>query len=294
MQRNPKLIAILQALLVTLLWSTSWVLIKFGLADIPALTFAGLRYFVAFLVLLPFYWRSPSRTPIRKLTRRDWGVLITLGLVYYTLTQGSQFLGLLYLPAITFSLLLNFTAPLTALAAIPLLKEKLTGIQWWGMAVFMAGVLIYFYPVLIPAGMALGLAIGVFNVVANSAAAIIGRGVNRSGRLSPLTITVVSMGIGAVVLLGLGLATEDFPQLSLGNWANIVWLAAVNTALAFTLWNHTLRTLTAAESSIINNTMLIQIAVLAWLFLGEQPGPKEWLGMAVVSVGVLMVNLKGK
>jgi hypothetical protein len=30
------------------------VIIKFGLADIPALPFAGLRYFIAFLCLLPW------------------------------------------------------------------------------------------------------------------------------------------------------------------------------------------------------------------------------------------------
>ena len=39
--------ALLQALFVTFLWSTSWVLIKLGLRDIPALTFAGLRYGLA-------------------------------------------------------------------------------------------------------------------------------------------------------------------------------------------------------------------------------------------------------
>ena len=41
----------LQALFVTFLWSTSWVLIKFGLQDIPAISFAGLRYALAFLLL---------------------------------------------------------------------------------------------------------------------------------------------------------------------------------------------------------------------------------------------------
>ena len=51
---NPRLVAILQALLVTFLWSTSWVLIKIGLAEIPPLTLAGLRYSLAFLFLLPF------------------------------------------------------------------------------------------------------------------------------------------------------------------------------------------------------------------------------------------------
>lgn len=58
--RSPHLIAILQALFVTFLWSTSWVLIKFGLVDIPALTFAGLRYGLAWLCLLPFAFTSSS------------------------------------------------------------------------------------------------------------------------------------------------------------------------------------------------------------------------------------------
>ena len=40
---SPQFKAVLQALFVTFLWSTSWVFIKFGLVDIPALTFAGLR-----------------------------------------------------------------------------------------------------------------------------------------------------------------------------------------------------------------------------------------------------------
>jgi len=49
----------------------------------------------------------------------------------------------------------------------------------------------------------------------------------------------------------------SFPVLSLKGWGIIVWLALVNTAFAFTLWNRTLQVLSAVESSIINNTMLI-------------------------------------
>jgi len=53
MKSSPHTVANIQALLVTFLWSTSWVLIKYGLDEIPALTFAGLRYTAAFLILLP-------------------------------------------------------------------------------------------------------------------------------------------------------------------------------------------------------------------------------------------------
>ncbi len=71
-------------------------------------------------------------------------------------------------------------------------------------------------------------------------------------------------------MLVLGLVIEGWPAISLRSWAVILWLAVVNSALAFTLWNRSLAVLSAAsESSVINNTMLIQIAVLAWAFLGR-------------------------
>ena len=51
----------LQALFVTFLWSTSWVLIKFGLEEIPAISFAGMRYTFAFLLLAPALLASAAR-----------------------------------------------------------------------------------------------------------------------------------------------------------------------------------------------------------------------------------------
>jgi drug/metabolite transporter (DMT)-like permease len=71
-----------------------------------------------------------------------------------------------------------------------------------------------------------------------------------------------------------------------------MWLAVINTALAFTIWNYTLRTLTAMESSIINGTMLIQIAILAWIFLGEDISIMEITGMTIAVVGASLVQLK--
>jgi len=94
--------------------------------------------------------------------------------------------------------------------------------------------------------------------------------------------------------LGLGLLIEPAPQLNLTSWALILWLAVVNTGFAFTLWNHTLRTLSAMESSIINNTMLIQIAILAFLFLGETPSWVQVGGMLLAALGALLVQLRPK
>jgi drug/metabolite transporter (DMT)-like permease len=98
------------------------------------------------------------------------------------------------------------------------------------------------------------------------------------------------MGVGAIVLLGTGVASGGLPTMTLTTGLIVGWLAIVNTAFAFTLWNSTLRHLTAVESSVINNTMLIQIAALAWLFLGEALSALQLAGIAVVTVGTLVVQ----
>jgi drug/metabolite transporter (DMT)-like permease len=275
--------AVLQALAVTFLWSSSWVLIKLGLDTLPALTFAGLRYTVAFALLRPLLLAPRRKAELRSLTRRDWGLLVLLGLVYYTLTQGSQFVGLNYLPANTLSLLLTLSGISIALAGKFFLGEHLSPLQWGGVFVSIAGALIYFGNI---AGLSeLGLLVGFVALLSNTGGAVLGRAVNRTATISPLLVTIVSMGVGSLILLATGLASEPFPSLDAGEVLLILWLAAVNTALAFTLWNLTLRTLSAAQSSMINNTMLIQISVLALIFLGEQPTWLQLAGLLVAAIG---------
>jgi len=85
---------------------------------------------------------------------------------------------------------------------------------------------------------------------------------------------------------------QGLPHLTAKGWGIVLWLAIVNTAFAFTLWNHTLRSLSATESSVINNTMLIQIAFLAWIFLGERLNALEIVGLAAAAGGTLLVQLR--
>ena len=94
------------------------------------------------------------------------------------------------------------------------------------------------------------------------------------------------------MLLVIGVFTQGFGLLGWQDWAIILWLALVNTAFAFTLWNHTLRTLSAVESSVINSLMMPQIAILAFVFLDEVMSAKEIWGLILVGIGVLIVQLK--
>lgn len=287
------LIAVSQALLVTFLWSTSWVLIKIGLkADLPPVTFAGLRYTLAALCLLPLALLSPThRQTLRGLSSHDWLQLTLLGVIFYTLTQGAQFVSLSFLPSATLSLLLNFSPIFIALYSITSHSETTSLIQWGGILITIFGALIYFLPLTIEAGQIPGLLAALVAVLANSASSIFGRQVNSQGKLNPLVVTSVSMGVGGILMLVIGIVTQGMGVLNLKQWTIIGWLAVVNTALAFTLWNKSLQTLTAVESSIINGTMLPQIAILAWIFLGEPLGGKEIFGLVFVLAGTLIVQL---
>jgi len=282
--------AVLQALLVTFLWSTSWVLVKWGLKEIPPLTFAGLRYALAACMLLPGLWRR--RREIRGIGRMEWLQLAALGLVFYALTQGGQFLTLSHLDAIPFSLILSFTPLLVAGVGVFTLNERPTRLQWSGIALALAGAVLYFVPSNPFRGAGIGFTFAGMSLLANTASSLLGRTVNRGRGLSPVVVTTISMGIGSAVLLSVGIGTQGLPALSLQGWGIVLWLAVVNTAFAFTLWNRTLRTLSATESSVINNTMMIQVAVLAWIFLNERLGPIEIVGLLAAAAGTLLVQLK--
>ena len=288
-----RLLAVLEALLVVTLWSSSWILIKWGLRDIPPLTFAGLRYLVAFLVLLPFAASKANRRALASLNRRSWLMLGALGVLFYTVGVGGQFVALSYLPTITTRLLFAFSTVVVALLSGFLLRERPTGWQWIGIFTALAGIYAYFHPVSIAPSEFAGIPAALIGMSSLAGATIVGRSVGKSRIASPLLVSAVSMGVGSVLLLSGGLLLQGIPTVSLQNWLIIGWMSVVNTSIAFVLWNHSMRTLKAVESSIITNVMVVEIAVLAWIFLGERLTALDLLGLALVIAGTLVVQLRG-
>ena len=281
------------ALFVTVLWSSSWVIIRVGMADedLPPLTFAGLRYALAAGVLgIVVATRPSARAELRTISGDALRRLAMLGIVFFAVTQGAQFVAIEAQPVATTSLTLSLTPLLVAAASGPLLGEPPSGYLYAGAVLVPIGAATYLSGGL--GATATGMAAATIALGANVIASLIGRSVNRAERTSPLVTTSVSMAIGAVLLLVTGFIVDGAVPLSPRALAIIVWLAVVNTALAFTLWNRSLRRLGAGESAVINNTMLLQIAVLGWVFLDEVPTALQWLGLLVVSAGIVLAQVR--
>jgi drug/metabolite transporter (DMT)-like permease len=282
--------AILVALFVTVLWATSWVLIKIGLRDFPPILFVGLRYCLASLCLLPLFILHLRKPETKRIKPGMLLRLILLGVMLYAVTQGTSYIGLSRLPAITTSLIMSFISIFTAFLGVLLLREKPALIQWIGLFLSLGGTWFYFSNGDMRTNDWAGIAIVFGGVLAASLAAVLGRNINQHSGLHPIQITTISMACGGVLLLIAGLSFEQMPALTWKNIFIIIWLAVINTAFAFTAWNWTMKYVTAVESTVINSAMQVEVPLLAVLFLNERLSAQQWFGLALSVLGILIVQ----
>ena len=289
--QKARMVAILEALLVSFLWSTSYILIRIGLKEINPLAFAAYRYIIAsFILFIPFYYQLKNGKT-KTFNVKSIFKFLVLGFTGYFIAQGFQFFGLYFLNSVTVTFILNLT-PIFVLALSGIfLKEKPTHIQLIGIVLTLFGVLIFFYNVLADLEMITGVLITLISGLGWAAYMVISRHFLGNNNESVITLTSISMLLGAFMLLGATGITGNFVNVSLNGWMLILWLSIVNTAIAFSLWNHALKTLKTIEQSILQNSMLIQITILAFFFLQEPINLQKIFGLTIVFIGVLIVQL---
>lgn len=101
----------------------------------------------------------------------------------------------------------------------------------------------------------------------------------------------------AVVLFVLGVFVW-----ATGKWSNPLllpsktWLFLVLSALAtgasWVCYFRALQIGDASKVAPVDKLSLVLVALFAVIFLGERPVPREWFGIALVSVGVLILAIK--
>jgi drug/metabolite transporter (DMT)-like permease len=282
-----RLLAMGEALLVSGIWASSFVIIKVGLAHLAPLTLAGLRYFTAFLLLLP--WMALAGGLRRNPAPGHWWRLFLIGVCAYPLSNGALFWGLQYVPATTGAFLHSLLPLPTLLLALAWLREIPTRWQVVGLAVALAGSALFFSPGL-SAGDPLALGVISLGVVAFGIFVVLSRALARARHVPTLPLTALPLGFGGGLLLLVALPLERPAAPSLEGWAAVLWLALVNTALAYLLYNHCLRILTALESNVLLSLSPLGTALLAGLLLGERVAPLQVIGLLVAIVGVLLVQ----
>jgi drug/metabolite transporter (DMT)-like permease len=171
------------------------------------------------------------------------------------------------------------------------LNEIPSRLQIAGLIIALIGNAVFFSSGLQP-GEPLGITIVAIGLVSFSVFGILGRGLARGNQMNTIHLTGFPLGIGGGLLLLIALPLEGWPIFDQKVLLIILWLALINTAVAYILYNHALKTITALEMNVFLNLAPLGTAGLAWFFLGESLTSKELYGMAIVIIGVTLVQVK--
>jgi len=285
--KNRRTLALLEALLVTVIWSSSFVVVKFGLETLGPLTIAGLRYSLGAIALAPFLLlKRRKRKPIPK---NLWPRLVLIGISSYTIGNGALFWGLKYIPATTGSFLMGLIPLLVMIGGAIFLKEVPT--KWQGLGVFvsLSGSVIFFSGGL-KTGEPLGIAILALGLLGFMAFSLLGRGIARERSLDTLVLTTLPLIIGGLITICIALVVEGIPQFTTRSLWVVLWLSLVNTSLGYLLYNHALRELTALELNMVMNLTPLFTAFISWILLGERLHLLQGIGLMVMIAGVILVQ----
>jgi drug/metabolite transporter (DMT)-like permease len=289
-------VAILLGVVVTFLWATSVVLIRVGLTKegVDPIGFAGVRFTLAALLLMPLALPRLRAARTWRAGRRPLLEAAVYGLLIFCVAQVAFVHALGELPASTVGLLMGLGPVVTAVVVMRSQQERASTVQVVGIVVLIAGVVAFFGMALPVAGTPTALLAGIAIPLIVGGSAKLGRHLAVEARRvfgGPLGLTALAMSVGGVATLILALVLEGVPSFSQRAWLLIIWLAAVNTALTYTLWTQTQRTLRAVESSVLGDLVVILIAVLGWVVLDESLEPVQIAGLIIAVIGVAVVQL---
>lgn len=280
-------LAIAEALLVNLIWSSSFIIVKIALSDFGPLTIGGLRYFIGAIILLPFMLREKS-API---SGKIWGRLLLLGISQYSIANVAIFWSLKYLPATTVSFLMGTITLSTLIVGIFLLKEIPSKMQTIGILVTLCGGALFFAKGL-QAGEMIGLIIFGVGVIGFTIFGILGRQLARQRTVSTLKLTAIPLALGGAITLLVAIPLEGIPSAPPTTWGLILFLAVVNTAIGYALYNHALQVLPAFQMNIALSLTPVWTAIFGFFLLDERLVPLQMIGIGVVIAGVILVQMR--
>ena len=272
-----------------LLWSSSFVTARVGLALVSPLLFVAVRLVAAAALLgLLLAVRGESLAPLRG----RWFHLAIAGALVNGVTLSAFHVGMVH-ENVAIMALVQATSPmLIALAAVPLLGERLRAHQALGLVLGTAGVVL----VVLSRGLAGPAGWGAIGLGFVGALGLASGTVyfGRVGRDVPLVqATAVQVAAGAALTIAAMLAFER---------PHAVWTAAAVTAVAWNvlavsigamaLYYYMLNRGTAGR--VAANFYLIPgtVAVFGATLLGERLTALAVLGLAVASLGVFLVARK--
>ena len=277
---------------LALIWGSAFFFIKVAVTHVPPLTYVWLRLTIAAAGMWAFLRLKGGQVG---LPRQIWGSMLVLALLNNAIPFALFGWGQTHI-ASGLASILNATTPIWGVVVAHFLThdERMSPRKIVGVLLGFGGVATMIGPSLLSslgtnvlAQLACVVAALMYALAAVWARRFKGMGV------SPLSVTTGQLTAGALIMLPVSMIvdrpwTHALPPLSA--WAAITALALVCSAFAYVLYFKLI------DSSGATNALLVTLLVppvailLGSLFLSEQLAPQDFLGLALIALGLAAID----
>lgn len=283
------------AIIACLLWSSAFVGVKVGLKYHTPFQFAGIRFMISGLILLPviYDWKRFAKEVKENL----WYVFL-IAFLQVMLQYSLFYLGISLLPASISAMIVGSSPLFIALVAHFFIKND--RINWSKTISFVLGIIgvavVSIGRKSLPSGAEIALGgVGLLilnNLVSGISNVVIAR---KQHSISPLVLTSSSLFIGGLSLLLISFPVEGIPTNSFPPeyFVALGWLSFLSAA-AITIWNTLLRRPDVKVSELNMWKFLIPVsgAILSWIILAdESPDRVSVAGMVFIGIALVVLNL---
>lgn len=278
-------------LILCLIWGSTWIFIKIGLADLPPISFASARFVLSAAVVLAII--LVQKIPLPRSTS-EWRLLALTGFLQFALNYSSVFWAEQY---ITSGLAAVLQATITlfglVLAWIFLPAERITRQKIIAVVLGILGVAVIFVDQLkVENWMAfLGCVAIVFGSYCAAQASILVKA--KAGGIHPASLLFGQMACGLPFILTYSFSVEGNPatfQWSFVAVGSVLYLSLVGTIAAFWLYYWLLSRIESTKAMMISLVTPLLAVVIGAVTVGETLPPQTFAGglMIIGSIGLIV------
>lgn len=279
---------------MSIVWGLNFTAIKGAVSEFQPLTFNTIRFGISSLFLLGLLWLRERSIGVH---RKDLTRFVLLAIIGNTAYQMFFINGIALTTATNSALILATTPIFIILFGAFLNVEKVTSRIVQGVILSFIGVVM----IVLGTGNSLTFSnqslLGDLLIVANpicwSIYTVLSKPMLKE--YSPLKLTAVTMVIGAVPLVIVGipsLGTQNWAEISISSWVGLGFSAFLAIGLGYVIWYTGVSRIGSAKTSLYDNLVTVFAVASAWIILSESMTWIQILGATLVFGSLYLVRRK--
>ncbi len=286
-----KSLSIFSALICTIIWGTTFIAQDTGMQVIGPYVFNGVRFFVGFLVLIPFYLLLEKENTYKVVSKNKSKFIylsILIGLFLFLGTVFQQ-VALLYTDVANAAFFTIFYVPMVPIIVFFLFKKNIHWSVWPSVILCVIGgyLLTNFYDATVRLGdtlVVLGAIFWSLHII------FIGKIIEEFD--APILIGLIQTIIVSTCSIILALIFEDFIIKNiLDQKFQILYAGILSGGIAFVLQIYAQKNISPAPAAIIFSLEGVFATIAAWIILSQILNINNILGCSFILVGVLISQL---